>query len=300
MAALFCSTVGAKAAQAAQTSPVAQTARTTQTPQVAPDESNVATIPHVPTDVVETRNGKELKIRFFGHASIAFEYEGRQIYVDPVSEYADYGSLPKADAVFVTHSHGDHLDPVAIAALSTPRTMVVCNAYSERSITGEVGKIMPVNPGDEFVLSLPVSLSGSAGSAADATPASSAADATRTEIGVEVVPAYNISPEQLNFHPREQDLCGYILTIGGIYIYIAGDSEDTPEMLALRDIDIAFLPVNQPYTMKEEQAARAVRAIRPAIFYPYHYGGTDHTTDLEKLARLIDGTGVEMRIRPLE
>lgn len=296
MAALFCSLVGAKAAQAAstaQTSPVAQTARTTQTPQVAPDESNVATITHVPTDVVGTGDGNELKIKFFGHASIAFEYEGRQIYVDPVSEYADYGSLPKADAIFVTHSHGDHLDPVAIAALSTPRTMVVCNAYSERSITGEVGKIMPVNPGDEFALSLPVF-------AAESGSAGSAADATRTEIGVEVVPAYNISPEQLQFHPREQNLCGYIFTIGGSRIYVAGDSEDTPEMLALRDIDIAFLPVNQPYTMKEEQAARAVRAIRPTIFYPYHYGGTDHTTDLEKLARFIDGTGVEMRIRPLE
>jgi len=287
MAALFCSLVGAKAAQTSKSASADEGVTTTHT--ASTDRDTTPGIPvGEPMDVLDTRDCKELNVRFFGHASIAFEYEGRHIYVDPVSEYADYTSLPKADAIFVTHSHGDHLDPAAIAALSTPQTTVVCNEYSQKSVASEVKEIVPVNPGDKFALSFPLPSGASASVSAS------------VEVGVEVVPAYNISPEQLQFHPREQNLCGYVITVGGTRIYVAGDTEDTPEMLSLRDIDIAFLPVNQPYTMKEEQAARAVMSIRPAIFYPYHYGGTDHTTDLDLLARLIEGSGVEMRIRPLE
>ena len=115
----------------------------------------------------------------------------------------------------------------------------------------------------------------------------------------EAVAAYNTSEGHTQFHPKAREDCGYILTIGGTRIYIAGDTELTPEMKALKDIDVAFLPVNQPYTMTVEQAVEAVKAIRPAIFYPYHYGQVEQKTDLEALqAALAEVTDV--RIFPME
>ncbi len=239
--------------------------------------------PAYPSDVVKTADGGELKITFFGHGSIAFEYDGRHIYVDPVSDYADYSKLPDAFAILVGHEHGDHLDAKAIKALSTRNTLVYGNGTAIEALGN--GKVLAY---DEE-LTIPFDLND-------------VANAIKTEnyVAVRAVPAYNTSPEKQNFHPKARLHNGYILDFGGTRVYVAGDSEDTPEMLALKDIDIAFLPVNLPYTMTEEQAARAVRAIEPSIFYPYHYGGTDHKTDLSKLEKLLEGSGVEMRIRPLE
>lgn len=120
-------------------------------------------------------------------------------------------------------------------------------------------------------------------------------------IRIDAVPAYNITPEHLNFHPKERGDAGYILTIGGSRIYVAGDTEDNPDVLAIRDIDIAFLPVNQPYTMTVEQCARVIDSIRPAVFYPYHYGGgsPQNTTDLEVLKAAVEGK-TQFRLRSLE
>jgi L-ascorbate metabolism protein UlaG (beta-lactamase superfamily) len=228
-----------------------------------------------PSDVISTREGGDLRISFFGHGSIGFEYVGKHIYVDPVSDYADYSRLPAADLILVTHDHGDHLDTGAIEALYKEgttgfgsRAAVEASGYEDY-----ISEDLVMNHGD--VKELPY-------------------------VKVEAVPAYNTSPEKQNFHPKARLHNGYILTFGGTRVYVAGDSEDTPEMLVLRDIDIAFLPVNLPYTMTEEQAAHAVNTIKPTIFYPYHYGGTDHKTDLSKLEKLIEGSGAEMRIRPLE
>lgn len=118
-------------------------------------------------------------------------------------------------------------------------------------------------------------------------------------VTVEAVPAYNITEGHLQFHPKDRGDAGYILTAGGSRIYVAGDTEDNEDVLAIRDIDIAFLPVNQPYTMTVEQCVRVVEAIRPKIFYPYHFGGTDTVTDIDALvAALKDIT--DIRVRPLE
>jgi L-ascorbate metabolism protein UlaG (beta-lactamase superfamily) len=224
-------------------------------------------------DIVETALGTDLKILFFGHGSIGFEYEGRHIYIDPVSDFADYSRQPKADLVLVGHEHGDHFDPRAIAALYEEG---ITGGFASASVVNsfEYGSPdMIMAPGD--VRKLPY-------------------------ITIEAVAAYNTSPEKQNFHPKAAAHLGWVLTFGGTRVYVAGDTEDTPEMMALKDIDIVFLPVNQPYTMTEEQAARAVKAFKPKIFYPYHYGQTDHKTDLAKLSELLDGSGVEVRIRPLE
>lgn len=222
-----------------------------------------------PHDDITAPDGKPIRLTFFAHASIAIEYDGRHIYVDPVSQYADYESLPKADIIAVTHSHFDHFDMAAIDALRKESTAIVCDKTSAESFAGDCYTMLP------------------------------GAVARPTEgITIEAVAAYNTSPEQLQFHPKEREDCGYVFTLGGCRIYISGDTEPTPEMLALRDIDVAFLCVNQPYTMKPEQVLQAVEAIRPKILYPYHFGEVDSPTDVEALKEML-GTLTEVRLRPL-
>ena len=118
-------------------------------------------------------------------------------------------------------------------------------------------------------------------------------------LSVRAVAAYNISEGHTDFHPKSREDCGYILTLGGTTIYIAGDTEDNDDVLSFQGIDIAFLPVNQPYTMTVEQASRVVKAIKPTIFYPYHYGQVEEKTDIEALKRSLEGV-CEVRVFPME
>lgn len=226
--------------------------------------------PQYPHDTFTTREGKNLTLTFFHHSSLSIEVDGKYIYTDPVTGYADYARLPKADLILVSHNHYDHLDRAAIEALSDSGTLVVCDSVSAADL------------GDGCLVMKP---------GATAEP--------RPYLHIEAVAAYNTSEGHLQFHPRERGDCGYLLTIGGSRIYIAGDTEPTPEMTALKDLDIAFLPVNQPYTMTVDQAVEAVRTLRPRIFYPYHYGEVEERTDLDRLAREVEGF-TEIRIRPME
>lgn len=226
--------------------------------------------PAYPADTFTAKDGTPFTLVFFKHASLAIEAEGKHIYVDPVGDYADYASLPKADLILITHSHYDHLDRAAIERIEKPETRIVCDKTSAEAFEFDC---LTMTPG------------------ATAKP--------WEWLQIDAVPAYNTTEGHLQFHPREREDCGYILTLGGTRIYIAGDTENTPELKALRDIDIAFLPVNQPYTMTVDQAVDAVEAIRPAIFYPYHYGGTEQETDIDRLARELENV-TEVRIRPLE
>lgn len=223
-----------------------------------------------PQDQITTASGEVVTVTFFKHASLSIEAGGRYIYVDPVDEYAEYGKLPQADMLLITHSHYDHLDMAAVDRLRKPDTRIVCDKTSAEAFEFDC---ITMTPGD---VSQP--LEG---------------------VSVEAVPAYNISDGHTQFHPREREDCGYILTIGGTRFYIAGDTENNEDIKALKNIDIAFLPVNQPFTMTVDQAVDVVKAIRPKIFYPYHYGGTEHTTDVERLVRELDGI-TQVRVRPME
>lgn len=230
--------------------------------------------PAYPTDTLTTRDGSPLAITFFKHASLALEVGGKYIYVDPVGANADYAALPKADLVLITHSHADHLDSAAIATLLKPETLIVADSTSAATFAPTINSIA-LSPGAE------------------------ALDIENVGINIQPIAAYNTSEGHLQFHPKERQDCGYILTIGGTRIYIAGDSEPTPEMQALTNIDIAFLPVNQPYTMTVDQAVETVKIIRPTIFYPYHYGEVEEKTDINRLARELESV-TEVRIRPME
>ncbi len=221
----------------------------------------------VPEDTIPTSDGP-LVIGFVGHASLYFMYGGKVIHVDPVSREGDYSVMPKADLILITHAHGDHLDPDAIARIRTPRTVVVVSA----ACAGKVDGAIVMKNGDRL---------------------------TELGIPIEAIPAYNLvhkRPDGQPYHPKGEGN-GYVLTFGDKRVYVAGDTENTPEMKALKNIDIAFLPMNLPYTMTPEMVADAAKAFRPHILYPYHYGDTD----TQKLVALLkDVPGIEVRIRPMQ
>ena len=218
------------------------------------------------SDVIETSAG-ELTITFLGHGTLMMAFGGQVIHVDPYGQVANYRTLPDADLVLVTHEHHDHLDPRALEAVRTRDTAVV---ISERCAQQVQGGIVMHNGEVRTVKGLTI----------------------------EAVPAYNVVHKRDGgepFHPKGAGN-GYVVTFGDTRVYLAGDTEDIPEMADLEEIDVAFLPMNLPYTMSPEMAADAARTIRPDVVYPYHYGRTDPQ---ELVALLADEEGIEVRIRPL-
>jgi L-ascorbate metabolism protein UlaG (beta-lactamase superfamily) len=217
-------------------------------------------------DIINTSEG-DLKITFIGHGTLMFTFDDMVIHVDPWSRAADYGALPKADMILVTHEHGDHLDARAIEVLTQSNTsLVLTETCAERLETGIVMR--------------------------------NGESRTIAGIGVEAVPAYNVVNLRDNgspYHPKGVGN-GYVLTFGDTRVYVAGDTEITPEMENLEDIDIAFLPMNLPYTMTPEMVADAAKAFRPKILYPYHYGETDVSVLVELLA---DSRDIDVRIRDM-
>jgi len=219
------------------------------------------------SDIIKTSQG-DLVISFLGHASLMLSWNDKIIHVDPVSCEADYRMLPGADMILITHDHDDHMDLNAVKSIKTAAAKVVGTPGVEKQLHG----IVVMKNGE-----------------------------TRTVDGlkIEAVPAYNIKHMRapgMPFHPRGIGN-GYVLTFGDKRVYLAGDTENIPEMKELKDIDIAFLPMNLPYTMTPEMVADAARAFRPKILYPYHQG----ETDTAKLAELLkDEKGIEVRIRKMK
>jgi L-ascorbate metabolism protein UlaG (beta-lactamase superfamily) len=212
-------------------------------------------------DVFKTSSG-ELKITFIGHGSLMFTYAGKVIHIDPVSMYADYATLAKADLILVTHEHGDHLDKKAIQAASKTDTIIIVNEGSAKSLTNAA---VMKNGDIKTIAGIPV----------------------------EAVPAYNPAKQ---FHPKGNGN-GYVLAFGDKRVFIAGDTENVPEIKALKNIAIAFLPMNLPFTMTPEQVADTAKAMQPKVLYPYHFGDTD----TGKLVELLKAEkGIDVRLRDLK
>jgi len=219
------------------------------------------------TDVVKTADG-DLEITFIGHGTLMFTFGGKIIHVDPFSRLADYSKLPQADMIFLTHEHSDHLDLKALENLRTEKTKIILTANCAQQVKG--GIVM--QNGDVK---------------------------TVDGLKIEAVAAYNMvhmRSEEVPYHPKGNGN-GYVITFGDKKIYVAGDTENIPEMKQLRDIDYAFLPMNLPYTMTPEMVADAAKAFKPGVLYPYHYGKTDPTKLLELMK---DTPEVEIRIRKME
>jgi L-ascorbate metabolism protein UlaG (beta-lactamase superfamily) len=219
------------------------------------------------SDVIKTGAG-DLTITFIGHGTLMFAFGGKVIHVDPVGQYADYGKLPKADLILITHEHRDHLDLKAVETLRQPGTQVVLTRATAAQVPGSL-----------------VMANGEVKTVAGLT--------------IAAVPAYNLVHKRDNdepFHPKGQGN-GYVITFGDQRLYVAGDTENTPEMKALKSIDIAFLPMNLPYTMTPEMVADAARAFKPKVLYPYHFG----KADTARLVALLQGAPeIEVRIRKME
>ena len=215
-------------------------------------------------ETFQTKSGKPIGFTLIKHGSLEIFYDDLSIQVDPVSglgKPTDYAAeFPKADFILVTHEHGDHYDPMALDALTGENTQLITNARcAEMRGAGDV-----MANGDSRDL--------------------------RKDIKLDAVPAYNYTDGHTMFHPQGRDN-GFILTIDGFRIYIAGDTEDIPEMADVKDIDLAFFPVNQPYTMTVEQCVNAAKVVRPAVLIPYHFG----QTDLSGLPEQLPGITVLLR-----
>ena len=220
-------------------------------------------------DVFKTKSGKTAKFHALIHASIRIQYDGKEIQVDPVTKLGDktidYASMPKADYLLVTHEHFDHFNQDAIKLLTGDKTRFITNQRcADIYGSGEVMK-----NGDKLKIA--------------------------DDFTIEAVPAYNYTEGRTQFHPKGRDN-GFILTIDGLRIYIAGDTEDIPEMSAVKDIDIAFLPCNQPYTMTPDQLIKAAKIIKPKVLFPYHYG----QTDVSRIPGQLKGDDIDVRIRHYE
>ncbi|MBQ7419623.1 MAG: MBL fold metallo-hydrolase [Prevotella sp.] len=217
------------------------------------------------TDVFKTASGKSVKITCIKHASIMMEYDGKVFYFDPVTRvepHTDFSSWPKANFIFVTHEHFDHFDSMALTMLRRNYTVVYCN----NNVYSQWGSGYMMANGDQTEVC--------------------------DNVTVEAVPAYNTTPGHEKYHPKGRDN-GYILTIEDLRIYVAGDTEDIPEMADIKDIDIAFLPCNQPYTMTPDQLVKAAKTIKPKVLFPYHYSDTP----IRKVTMLLAGSGIDVRIR---
>ena len=219
------------------------------------------------SDVIKTSAG-DLKITFIGHGSLMFTFGGKVIHVDPVSKEGDYTKLPKADLILLTHQHGDHLDAKALDILRTGKTELVMTELCAKQVKGGMvmrnGEVKNVGG-----------------------------------LKIEAVPAYNLVHMRsagTPFHPQGEGN-GYVITFGDKRVYVSGDTENIPEVKKLEKIDVAFLPMNLPYTMTPEMVADAAKAFKPRILYPYHFGETD-TSKL--LGLLKDNKEIEVRIRKLK
>jgi L-ascorbate metabolism protein UlaG (beta-lactamase superfamily) len=204
----------------------------------------------------------DVKITPLNHASTLIEAGGKTIYLDPAKP-AKFAGRAKADLILITDIHPDHMDPASIAELSQPGTEVLAPPAVVETVT-------------------------------NAKPIANGETKTWQTWSIEAIPAYNLTrgpaPGKL-FHDKGRGN-GYVLTYGGKRFYFSGDTEGIPEMRALKNIDVAFVCMNLPYTMPPDEAADAVRAFHPKVVIPYHYRGSDLTTFQKRL----EDTGIEVRL----
>jgi len=219
------------------------------------------------TDVFTTPGGKTVEITCIKHASIRINYDGKEIEIDPVGDgvkpITNYTTYPPADYIFITHEHPDHFDMEAIGCLSKVNKTII---YLNKQCYDNFHNGVVMANGDSITIS--------------------------PDFTVKAVPAYNTTPGHEMYHPKGRDN-GYVLSLDGLRIYIAGDTEDIPEMAELGPIDIAFLPCNKPYTMDIDQFVEAAKTIMPKVLFPYHFS----SIPILKARVKLMGTGISVRIR---
>jgi L-ascorbate metabolism protein UlaG (beta-lactamase superfamily) len=202
-----------------------------------------------------------LKITPIQHASLMIQAGGKVLYIDPAQ--GSFDGMPQADYILITDIHGDHMAPEIVNKLKKAGTEIV----APQAVSEKVSGTSVIAYGQTKKLG---------------------------SFTVESVPAYNLTRGPAAgklFHDKGRG-CGYIVTYGGKRFYFSGDTEATPEMKALKNIDVAFVCMNLPYTMTPEEAADGVRSFHPKVVYPYHYKGSDTAA----FKKALDGTGIDVRL----
>lgn len=222
-------------------------------------------------DFIPTKDGN-ITIKPILHGTFVMEYNDLTIYVDPYGGADKFAGQKPADLILITDIHGDHHNQETLDGLDLRKTTIVAPSdVAEKLPSGKYKSIEILGNGENKTL---------------------------LNIKISAIPMYNFPETEDSRHPKGRGN-GYILTLGGKQIYISGDTEDIPEMLALENIDVAFVCMNMPYTMSPEQAAAAVAAFQPAVVYPFHYRGADGLGDTEKFKQLVNVSSpkVEVRLR---
>jgi L-ascorbate metabolism protein UlaG (beta-lactamase superfamily) len=219
-------------------------------------------------DTFETGAG-EITVHPVSHASFVMETPAGTIYVDPVGEAGQYADFAAPDLILITHEHGDHYNAETLSALTGPATQLITNPAVHGMLSEDLK--------------------------AKATQVGNGESTNFNDLGIDAIPAYNITEGRLQFHPEGRDN-GYVLNFDGFRVYISGDTEDIPEMRALENIDLAFVCMNLPFTMEASAAADAVREFGPTYVYPYHYRGRDGgTQDPQEFADMV-GDAAEVKM----
>ena len=216
-----------------------------------------------PVQTFDTSKGP-VKITPVYHASLEFEAGGKIIIIDPAKP-ANFSGLPQADLILITDIHGDHMDPDLIKAESKAGTEIIAPAAVAKTVT-------------------------------NAKVIGNGENTTWGAFKIEAIPMYNTTASRgpkpgTVFHEKGRGN-GYVITYGGKRFYFSGDTEGIPEMRALKNIDVAFICMNLPYTMTPDEAADAVKAFRPKVAIPYHYKGQDTAV----FKKDLEGTGIDVRL----
>ncbi|MDN5567493.1 MAG: MBL fold metallo-hydrolase [Paracoccus sp. (in: a-proteobacteria)] len=215
------------------------------------------------TEYTHSTGAGDIVIHPVSHASMVWQTPAGVIYVDPVGGAEAYADLPAPDLILITHEHGDHYDQPTLDALAQV-PLITNKAVFDMLPDAMQGRATAMANGDTGKI---------------------------LEFDIEAIPAYNITEDRLQYHPKGRDN-GYVLTIGDMRFLIAGDTEDTPELRALTDIAVAFLPMNLPYTMTVQQAADAVTEFAPKVVYPYHF----RDSDVQEFATLVKDSGTATEV----
>lgn len=222
-------------------------------------------------DIIKTGAG-EVKITPVLHGSLVLEINDQTIFVDPYGGAEKFAAFGEADLILITDIHGDHLHKATLEALNTTEaTFIVPKAVAEQMEEIKAKEKRIINNGEK------TSFDG---------------------IEIEAIAMYNLPEDEQSRHTKGRGN-GYILAIGNKKFYISGDTEDIPEMRNLKNIDVAFLCMNLPYTMDVQQAADATIAFKPSIVYPYHFRGQNGLADVEQFKKLVEESAktVEVRLR---
>ncbi|MCF8357508.1 MAG: MBL fold metallo-hydrolase [Prolixibacteraceae bacterium] len=201
------------------------------------------------------KNNQPFEVFPLNHASMVIKYNGLTLYIDPANQYEKLTPFSVPDLILITHTHGDHYNKALIDSLKNDQTVVVGN----KKAIDDLGYGKALKNGEKTEIK---------------------------GIKIEAIASYNLPPENTRFHPKGEGN-GYVLTLSDERVYISGDTEDTPEMRNLKNIDHAFICMNMPYTMTPEKAASAVLEFKPKKVYPYHYRQRDGFGDIEKFKELV-------------